>query len=417
MKTVIKIFTESISQALQQLFGNKLRSFLSLLGISIGIFCVIGVFAGVESLQSYVKNNLARLGNDIIYVQKWPFVDPGGLNWWDIMKHPQPTYEEYEAVRDKVKNKSISAYYVVVGAKTLKYQSNSVDRTILIGLSPEASEIFKFEYDKGRYFSPSEFSYGSNNILLGFDVAEALFGAIDPVGKKVKMMGRNYEVIGVLSKVGDDDFTPLDYDEAVMVVYNNAKNLANLKSKYIFETAIAVKAAENVHLDNLKDEVRAVVRSDRRLKPKQRDNFALNELAMIMTIMDSFFMQLNFLGIIIGGFAMVVGGVSVANIMFVSVKERTSIIGVKKALGAKQYMILLEFLIESVILCVLGGFVGLALIFLVAGALSQALDFNLFLSLKNVSIGLFFSIIIGIISGFIPALQASKMDPVEAMRK
>ena len=398
------------------MFGNKLRSFLSLLGITIGIFCVVGVFAGVESLQAYIRSNLERLGNDMIYVQKWPFVD-SGMKWWDIMKHPQPSYDDYEAVSERVKNKALAAYYVVVGAKTLKYASNSAERTILIGLSPESSEIFKFEYEKGRYFSPAEFNNGSNKILIGADVATTLFGAIDPVGKKLKMMGRKYEVIGVLKKIGDDDFTPMDYDEAVMVVYQNAKSLANLKSRHIFEAAVAVKAAPGVSLENLKDEVRGVVRAERRLKPRQRDNFAMNELAMIMTIMDSFFMQLNLLGVIIGGFAMIVGGVSVANIMFVSVKERTGIIGVKKALGAKRYMILLEFLIESVILCILGGLIGLGLIFILAGIMSQVLDFNLFLSLKNIMIGLFFSIIIGIISGVVPALQAARMDPVNAMRK
>ncbi len=416
MGTFIKIFSESISQALQQLFGNKLRSFLSLLGITIGIFCVVGVFAGVESLQSYIRKNLERLGNDMVYVQKWPFVDTN-LKWWDIMKHPQPTYEDYEAVRDKVKNKDLSAYYVVIGAKTLKFQSNSAERTILIGISPEASEIFNLEYENGRYFSPSEFRFGSNKVLIGYDVAEALFGAVDPVGKKLKMMGRKFEVIGVLKKVGDDDFTPMDYDEAVFVTYNNAKGLANLKSKYIFESAVAVKASQGVNVENLKDEIRGVVRAERRLKPKQRDNFALNELAMIMTIMDSFFMQLNLLGIVIGGFAMLVGGVSVANIMFVSVKERTNIIGVKKAMGAKRYMILLEFLIESVILCIMGGLFGLGLISILAWIMTNALNFELFLSFKNITIGLFFSIIIGIISGAIPALQAARMDPVNAMRK
>ena len=412
----LKIFSESVYQALQQLFGNKLRSFLSLLGITIGIFCVVGVFAGVESLQSYIRGNLERLGNDMIYVQKWPFVD-SGMKWWDIMKHPQPSFEDYEAVRERVRNKALSAYYVVVGAKTLKYASNSAERTILIGVSPESSEIFNFEYEKGRFFSAAEFNAGSNKILIGADVASALFGAVDPLGKKLKMMGRKYEVVGVLEKVGDDDFTPMDYDEAVMVVYQNAKGLANLRSRHIFEAAVAVKAAPGVSLENLKDEVRGVVRAERRLKPRQKDNFAMNELAMIMSIMDSFFMQLNLLGIIIGGFAMIVGGVSVANIMFVSVKERTSIIGVKKALGAKRYMILLEFLIESIILCILGGLIGLGLIFILAGIMTQVLDFNLFLSLKNVGIGLFFSIIIGIISGVVPALQAARMDPVDAMRK
>ena len=163
MKALYKIILESISQALQQLRGNKLRSFLSLLGISIGIFCVIGVFAGVDSLKTYIKNNMERLGNDVIYVQKWPFVDPG-IKWWEVMKYPQPNYDDYEAIKTKVKNQALTSYYVVIGAKTLKYQSSSVERTILIGITDEASEMFNFEYNKGRFSSgPQKLLNGSGN--------------------------------------------------------------------------------------------------------------------------------------------------------------------------------------------------------------------------------------------------------------
>ncbi len=416
MRTLIKIIYESVAQAVQQLRANKLRSFLSLLGISIGIFCIVGVFAGVESLQTYIKNNLERLGNDIVYVQKWPF-NFGNIKWWDILKHPHPGHDDYLVIKENVKNQIMTAYYVVVGAKTVKYQSNNVEGTILVGITNESSELFKFEYESGRYFSPAEFNYGSNVFFLGSDVARELFGSLEPLGKKIKMMGRKYEVIGVLEKVGDDDFTPLDYDEVAFVSYYNARNLANLKSKQIFESAIAVKAAPDVKLVNLKDEIRGVLRPHRRLKPREDDNFALNELTMILSVMNNFFTNLNILGIIIGGFAMVVGGVSVANIMFVSVKERTSIIGVKKALGAKRYMILLEFLIESVILCLIGGIFGLFLVFVLAEILSKTFDFSFFLSLNNISVGVLFSAIIGVLSGFIPALSASRMDPVVAMRQ
>ena len=416
MKTTLKVIYESIVQAFQQLMGNKLRSFLSLLGITIGIFCIIGVFSSVDSLKFYLKDSMSKLGDDIIYVQKWPF-SFGPIKWWEIIKRPEAQHDDYLAIKEKSKTAQLASYHVFIGAKTLKYQSSSVDRTYLIGCSYEIAEMFKMDFYKGRYFSQLEYNSGKPSILIGYDVAEQLFGSIEPIGKKVKLMGRKYEVIGVIEKAGDDPVNPLDWDQCIMVTYNNAKNLANLKVNDRLDHTVSVKAAEYATLTSMKDEVTGIVRSHRKLKPKQKNNFAVNELALVLNALDSFFANVNVLGGVVGILSMLVGGVGVANIMFVSVKERTNIIGVKKALGAKQYMILLEFLIESIVLCVLGGVIGLLLVFGILTAISAAIDFNLFLSAENIVKGLGFSIFVGIISGFIPALQASRLDPVVAMRQ
>ncbi|HQU59525.1 MAG TPA: ABC transporter permease, partial [Saprospiraceae bacterium] len=278
-------------------------------------------------------------------------------------------------------------------------------------------EMFSLEFDRGRYFSTSEYYYGAPKILLGYTVAEELFENIDPIGRTVKMMGRKYEVIGVLEKAGDDLLNPLNFDECILVSYPNARNLANLKSTQVFDTSVSIKAAEGIPVVQMKDEVRGILRAERRLKPREEDNFSLNELSMISSVFDSFFGVLNLIGIVIGLFAMLVGIVSVANIMFVSVKERTSLIGIKKALGAKQYAILLEFLIESIILCLIGGAFGLVLVAVVITILSNAIDFDMYLSFGNAVLGVAVSAIVGVVSGFIPALRASQMDPVDAMRK
>ncbi len=417
MKTTLKVIYESIVQALQQLYGNKLRSFLSLIGISIGIFCIIGVFSGVDSLKYYLEDNMSKLGDDIIYVQKRPFSFGGNLKWWEIIKRPQAQYDDYEAIRDNSQTAQLASYHVFIGAKTLKYKSSSVDRTYLIGISYEIAEMFGMDFYKGRYFSQLEYNSGAPTALIGYDVAEQLFGTIEPVGKKVKLMGRKYEVIGVIEKAGDDPINPLDWDQCILVTYPAARSLANLKSKNQHDHTVSVKAAPNVALASMKDEVRGIMRGHRKLKPRQEDNFAINELAMILNALNAFFANLNVLGVVIGGLAMIVGGVGVANIMFVSVKERTNIIGIKKAIGAKQYMILLEFLIESIVLCIIGGLIGLLLVFGILAIISEAIDFNLFLSANNIVKGLGFSVAVGIISGFIPALQASRLDPVVAMRQ
>lgn len=416
MKTIFKIIYEGIAQALSQLRGNKMRSFLSLMGISIGIFSIIGVLSAVDSLEDNVRGSLEKLGNDIIYIKKWPWADVSD-EWWTYLKRPNPSHEDFEVVKARTKSAQLASFHVVIGFKTVKYQSSSVDRCVLIGTSFDFEKMFKLEFESGRFFSPSEYYYGSNKILLGYEVAEELFGNIDPIGKQVKLSGRKYEVIGVIKKSGKDLLNPLDFDDCLLVSYNNARGLANLKAKQIFDTSVTIKAAKGVTISQLKDEVKGIMRAHHRLKPKERDDFALNELSMISSIFDSFFGVLNMLGIVIGIFAIIVGGVSVANIMFVSVKERTNIIGVKKALGAKRYVILLEFLIEAIILCVIGGLMGLGLVFVTVTILSNVIDFSLFLSFGNIIAGVILSIIVGVVSGLVPAIQASGMDPVVAMRQ
>lgn len=416
MKILLKVIRESILQALGQLRGNKLRSFLSLLGISIGIFCIIGVLSAVDSLEDNVRGSMAKLGNDVIYVKKWPWKDVSG-EWWDYLKRPHPSYEEYEVLQERAKLAQLTAYHVVLGFKTVKYKSSSVDRAVLIAASQEFDDMFKIDFESGRYFSPSEYNYGSNKIIMGYKVAEELFGGLEAEGKRIKLMGKEFEVIGVIEQAGDDLINPLDFDDCIVVSYNSGRSLANLKATNVWDATVTIKAEDGVNLVDVKDESRGLLRAHRRLRPIEDDSFSMNELSMISSVFDSFFGVLNLLGIVIGLFAILVGVVSVANIMFVSVKERTGIIGVKKALGAKRYIILLEFLIESIILCIIGGMIGLGFVYVITKVITQAIDFELYIDMGNVVLGMFISVMIGVISGFIPALRASNMDPVVAMRQ
>ncbi len=415
MRILFKIITESIRQATQQLTSNKLRSFLSLLGISIGIFCIIGVLSAVDSLEDNIRGSMEKLGNDVIYVQKWPWGDNSN-NWWDLMKRPHPRYDEYEVIRDKSRSAQLSTFFVGAGPRVLKWKGNSVERAFLCGVTPEFATVFGMDFYRGRFFSPSESYYSSNKVVLGYTVAQELFGNIDPAGKTIKLQGANYEVIGVLESAGDELINPLDFDEAVIVTYNKVRSLINVKSRRN-DSFIAVKARQGAPLEKLEGELRTLVRAERRLKPREDDSFSFNQLTMVSDQFDQFFGVLNLLGGVIGFFSILVGGVSVANIMFVSVKERTSQIGVKKALGAKRHVILLEFLIEAIILCLLGGLMGLILVYFVTQILTAVLEFPMYIDLGNVFLGSAMSIFIGVVSGFIPALQASKLDPVEAMRQ
>lgn len=419
MNILFKIIGESVMQALQQLQGNKLRSFLSLLGVSIGIFCIIGVQSAVDSLEENVRGSVEKLGNDVIYLSKFTWAEDPGENWFKIMRRRNIDYQDFKAVAERSKLAGLVSYHVEIGNRTAKYRSSSAEGAYMIGLTSDFGEMFNFEYDDGRYFSQSEYNFGSNKAILGYSVAEQLFaGNIDPVGKTIKVNGRPMEVIGVLKKEGESLVNILNFDDCILISYEYARKIANLKPNHPFgNSSVNIKAAPGVEVEALKDELTGILRAHRRLQPREESDFALNTVSIISGFLNSFFGVLNMVGWFIGGFAILVGMFSVANIMFVSVKERTNIIGIKKALGAKQYVILMEFLIEAAILCLLGGAMGLILVFIITGILTQVINFELTLSLGNIIFGVMLSVFVGLIAGFIPAFQAARMDPVEAMRQ
>ena len=419
MFPILKIITESAAQAYQSLRSNKLRSFLSLLGISIGIFCIIGVKSAVDSLESNVRSSLDKLGSDVVYLSKFSWKEDPGDNFMKILRRPNPDYDDFKAIEKKVKTAQMVSLNVNIGEKTLQYLSSSVERVNVDAVTYNFERMYELDFRKGRYFSQQEFFYGANKIVLGHNAAEELFGNIEPIGREIKLLGRKLEVIGVLEKSGEDLLGIGNFDDNALISYETGKKMANLKTTNAFGNVnISIKASENVSNGELIGDVTGVVRAHRKLKPKEEDNFALNEVSMMGDALDSFFGALNLMGILIGGFAMLVGGFSVANIMFVSVKEQTNIIGIKKALGAKRFIILLEFLIESIFLCLIGGAVGLVLVFLTVMGISsiESIGFDIGLSLSNVLWGLAGAIGIGILSGLIPAFIAAWMDPVVAIR-
>ncbi|MDF1697091.1 MAG: ABC transporter permease [Saprospiraceae bacterium] len=416
MKVLLKIIYESIVQALQSLVGNKLRTFLSLLGITIGIFCIIAVKSAVDSLENSIKSGFNELGSDVIYVQTMPWGEDPNQNYWKYAKRPEPSVKDYNSISEKSRLSEYTAYTVFTGGKTIKYKSSSVSNAFIMGSTYDYKDLQNITIEEGRYFTQQEYNSGSNKIILGYQVAQALFNSLDPVGKTVKLFGQKYAVIGVLKSEGDNMFNILNYDEAMWVSFNNLKRYVNTNENSRVGKLLSVKARPGADVEELKGELTSILRASRRLKPTEDENFALNELSMLSQVLDAVFGVMNFVGFLIGIFALIVGMFSVANIMFVSVKERTNIIGIKKALGAKRSIILLEFLIESIILCLIGGLMGLVFVIGVLKVISNTIPFEMFLSTGNVVIGILCSIVVGIISGIIPAIMASKLDPVVAMR-
>ncbi|MFA5328380.1 MAG: ABC transporter permease [Prolixibacteraceae bacterium] len=410
-----RLILESFSFAFGSLRGNKLRTFLSLLGITIGIFAIISVFTVIDSLESYIRTSLNSLGSNMVYIQKWPWAPPEGESeypWWKYLNRPVPTMEESDEIVRRARNVENAVYFFGFN-RTIQYENSKAENTEVLATTHELIDTWSLEIEKGRYFTESESNSGANLAILGNEIATKLFGNVNPVGKTIKMQGRKFLVIGVYTKQGTDMFgTSMDKRVHIPVVY--AMGMVDVRDRDQGQT-INVKARPNADRDEFIAELEGIMRSLHRLKPMEENDFAINEVSLISNRFDAFFKVFNMAGWIIGGFSILVGGFGIANIMFVSVKERTKIIGIQKAIGAKKYFILLQFIFEAVVLSLLGGIIGLFLIFAGTLIFSYVSSMTIALTMSNIILGLTISGVIGVLAGFIPALSASRLDPVEAM--
>ena len=321
---------------------------------------------------------------------------------------------DFKAIKKYCENAQNVAIQFLLINKSVIYKSSDVSRLLIFAISHEYDDIYKMKFGKGRFFSTEESLKGDNKIILGADVAGSLFPeGVDPIGKRIKMMGRKVVVVGVLEKAGES-LLNWNFDSSVLLPYYYMLQLVD-KNSAVFAQRVIVSAKPGVSLNELKDEIRGVMRKTRRLSPRDDDNFAMNQLSIFTEGINQMFGGLNMAGFLIGLFSILVGGFGIANIMFVTVKERTNLIGIKKAIGAKSKVILLEFLVESTVLCLFGGLIGLLLVLGGIFVANSLINFVFVLSLKNVVIGVVISIGIGLLSGFVPALKAARMNPVEAI--
>lgn len=410
----IKLFFEALIFAFDSLRQNKLRTLLSLLGITIGIFTIITVFSGIDTLRSNLQTSVDKLGSNSIYIQKWPWAFGGDYPWWKYMRRPVPTLREF----DLIKNRSQTAYGISYEAsesdKIISYLSKRVEGAQISCVTQDYNKTWQFDLSDGRYFTESESKSGAPVCVIGADIAEGLFGGGTAVGKQVKAYGRKVQVIGVFAKEGEDALG-ISSDKSMVMPLNFARNIFNVENED-YNPQITVRGKDGLSDLEVESELKGVMRSIRRLPPYEEDDFALNKTTILTNGLDQLFSIVNTAGFFVGIFSILVGGFGIANIMFVSVKERTNIIGIQKSLGAKNYVILLQFLFEAIMLCLIGGIIGLLMVYLVTVLVHATMDVKVVLGMKNIMIGIGSSVAIGIISGIIPAYGASRLDPVEAIR-
>jgi putative ABC transport system permease protein len=405
---------ESFRFAWQALRSNILRTTLSLLGVTIGIFSIIGVLTMVDSLERNIKESLSEIGNDVVYIQKWPWVFGGEFPWWKYFQWPETTYEDYKFLIKKVEGATAIVAMDFRGRQTIKNGNNSMD-ALLEGVTYDFNKVTEVKIATGRYFTPQEDEAGRNVAIIGAEIAEILYANNpDPVGQMIKIKGLKYLIIGIQERKGKGLFDIAgNPDTKILMPYLSfAKSFQNR----IFNSIdiVAKGQPEDKGLLELEAEITGVLRTKRGLKPYQESNFSINRPEALTAAIGGIFGVLNIAGWVIGIFSILVGGFGIANIMFVSVKERTNIIGIQKSLGAKNYVILCQFLFEALFLSLIGGLVGLGLVYLMSFLPMDSLD--IVLAPKNIILGLSVSSVIGVLAGIIPALMAARMDPVEAIR-
>ncbi len=415
MLKLLTILWNSFKMALQELKANKLRTGLSLLGITFGIFCIIGVLATVDSLKRKVQGDIKAIGSNSLYLDKWKYGGGGNGDypWWKYINRPVPKYEEMQVIKAKSQLVGNMAFLCRSNG-SISFKDNVLSGVNLFGTSEDFSKIQSLETESGRYISTGEFDRGTPTIVIGNGVATQLFKTADfALGKLLTLNGRKLEVVGVLKKQGQSFANIFDFDNAVISSYNYFASIYKVEKS---QPSILIQGKKDVATSALQDELTGVVRQIRRLSPSTEDNFTLNDISSFAESTNSLFDSINLGGWAIAGLSLVVGAFGVANIMFVTVRERTSQIGLKKAIGAKRRTILTEFLLESAFLCIMGGLIGLILVYILAKVLSSFMPFPIFIAPNIVILALTLCIVLGILSGIIPASIAAKMDPVVAIR-
>lgn len=401
--------------ALQELWKNKLRAFLSLFGVTIGIFCIIGVLATVNSLEYNIQSEIKSLGTNTIFIDKWEYSVGGGPDypWWKYQKRPSPRFSEVKEIKERTPTVANVAF-VISAYDNIEANGNVLSGGVIYGITEDFPSIQPVEVQYGRLMTNAEFEQGANSIVMGNEVATQLFGSEErALGKTILIRGKKCVVTGVIKKQGAQMLGGWQFDKCVLLTYKFARNTMDERRA---DPLLLAKGREDVNSKVLKEDLTGAMRSIRKLSPTQEDNFSLNDINDFSDAMSQAFVSINIGGWAIAALSLIVGMFGVANIMFVTVKERTGQIGLKKAIGAKSNIILTEFLLESAFLCIIGGLIGLVLVFAMTKIVTVIFKFPIFISTGNMLLAIGICVGVGVLAGIIPASQAARLNPVVAIR-
>lgn len=417
MLIYLRALVESFRFAVNALRNNKLRTFLSLMGVTVGIFSIIGVLAAVDSLEKDIKGSLSSLDQESMIICHISF-GPTEVPRWKRERFPLVNFEDYQNLQRNLPGLGAINYTMSIPPQKISYEGKIVESVQVDNATEGLFEIEKLEFENGRFFNEQESINGVPVAVIGSVLRDNLFGeGIDPVGKQIKTLSRKFTIIGVLEKQGVNAFGD-SKDEKIVIPVNIVRRIYGDNNRSTFPT-ITIVPAQGEDGDEFYAVAEQKMRAGRSIKAGEISDFFINRLSGFTDAIDGIIGVLTTVGWLIGGFALLVGGFGIANIMFVSVKERTNLIGIQKALGAKRRFILFQFLFESVLLSIFGGFIGLVMVQLIVWILDIskiAGEFEFVLSFDNVFLGLFTTFIIGIVAGIVPAIGASRLDPVEAIR-
>jgi putative ABC transport system permease protein len=413
MLVYIRLLKESFGFATNALRNNKLRTLLSLLGVTIGIFSIIAVLTAVDSLDRKIKKDLSSLDKNTMYLMRFSF-GPSEIPKWKRQQFPDVTYDEYQFLKDNLKDAENVCFQFFTKSESIKFESKTVNSLNVVPVTDEFDDIQKLDFKSGRFFNESESNSGLPLVILGYEVSRGLFEGYDPIGQTVRLYGQKFNVIGILKKQGAGILGESN-DTSVFIPSNFLRKIYGDNSEFL-TPVILIKPNQNIDIDAFKGDLAQKLRNYRGIKTGDIDNFFVNILSGFTSFLDGIISQLNIGGWLIAGFSLLVGGFGIANIMFVSVKERTNLIGIQKSLGAKNKFILFQFLFEAIILCVIGGMMGMLFVWVISLVLTNLLDFEFILGMNNVLLGTGLAAFIGLIAGILPAISASRLDPVEAIR-